>query len=63
MHLGNRARGQRLRVDAAKHVFPGHPQLALHGRDHLGLRERGHPLLEGGQLFDERGGQQVGSGG
>jgi hypothetical protein len=60
--LGDGARSQRHRVDGVEDVLPRHAQLLLHHPDDLLLGERGHVVLQGRQLLDERRGQQVRTG-
>ncbi len=53
MHLADRSRRERLRVDALEDVLPRHLQLLLHHGHDLGLGERRHLVLEVGELLDE----------
>ena len=59
VHLRDRPGRERMRVDVRERVLPRHAELALHHRDHLGLRQRRHVVLQPGELRDELGRQQV----
>ena len=62
VHLGDRPGGERLGIDRGEDVLPGHGELALHHRHHLGLGHRRHVRLQGGELGDVLLGDQVGAG-
>ena len=61
MHLGDRAGGERLRLDVIEHVLPRDAQLLLHHADDLLLGERRHVVLQRRELLDVLGRQQVGT--
>ena len=61
MHLGDRAGGERLRLDVVEHVLPRHAQLLLHDAHDLLLGERRHVVLQRRELLDVLGRQQVGA--
>ena len=52
VHLADRPRGERLRLDRREDVLPRHAQLLLHHLDHLGLGERRDLILKRRQLRD-----------
>jgi hypothetical protein len=62
VNLADRPGSHRLRFDAVEDVFPRHSELLLHHLDHLLLGQRRDVVLECGQLLDELGRQQVGTG-
>ena len=59
MDLRDRAGGERLRVHRLEDVLPRDAELLLHHRDDLRLAERRHVVLQGRELFDELGREQV----
>ena len=61
MHLGDRAGGERLRLDVIEHVLPRDAQLLLHHADDLLLAERRHVVLQRRELLDVFGRQQIGA--
>ena len=62
MHLGDRAGGQRRGLDVIEDVLPRHAELLLHHLHDLFLAERRHVVLQGRELLDVLGREQVGSG-
>jgi hypothetical protein len=46
MHLADRPRGERLRVDRLEDVLPGHAELLFHDGHHLGLGQRRDLVLK-----------------
>ena len=63
VHLPQRGGGQRLRVEVRERLGHAHAQLGRDDALHLGVRERGHVVLEPGQRLHVRLGQEVGAGG
>ena len=59
MDLRDGAGGQRHGVDAGEHVLPRDVELPFHHRHHLGLTQGRDPLLQGGELLQEGGREQV----
>ena len=59
VHLRDRAGGERLRLHRLEDVLPRDAELLLHHRDDLRLGERRHVVLQGRELFDELGREQV----
>jgi hypothetical protein len=61
MHLADRARSERLRVDRGEDILPGNAELLLHHLDDLRLRQRSDVVLERRELDDELGRQEIGT--
>src|SRR5439155_14911858 len=61
--LAYRAGRERLRIDPGEDVLPRDAELLLHHLDDLGLAERRDLVLEGRELGDGFGREQVGPGG
>src|ERR671934_148918 len=60
VHLADRPRRERDRIDRLEHVFPRDAELFLHHLDDLGLRQRGDIVLQRGELDDELVRQEIG---
>ena len=61
VHLPDRARGERLGLDAREYVLPGNAELLLHDADDLGLAHGRDAVLERGELGDGFRREQVGA--
>ena len=63
VHLGDRPRRERIRLDAREHVLPRNLQLRLHHRHHFGFGQRRDMILKVSELRDDRRREQVRPGG